>query len=106
VAGGVSIGGDVAVALAGVDPRIDPRRRARRHPGLGPARDADAGEEHVLLDQGEADRYAQWFFDALNPVTHLDAYERDVAIAFLCGAADLHVPAGGGRPLPHCALRP
>jgi uncharacterized protein len=51
------------------------------------------GEDHVLLDQGEADRYAQWFFDALNPVTHLEAYERDVAIAFLCGAADLHVLA-------------
>jgi hypothetical protein len=48
----------------------------------------------------------QWFFDALNPVTHLEAYERDVAIAFLCGAADLHVPAEAGRSLPHCALRP
>jgi hypothetical protein len=44
------------------------------------------GEDHVLLDQGEADRYAQWFFDTLNPVTHLEAYERDVAIAFLASA--------------------
>jgi hypothetical protein len=51
------------------------------------------GSRCVLLDQGEADRYAQWIFGALNPVTHLEAYERDVAIAFLCGAADLHVPA-------------
>ena len=51
------------------------------------------GEDQVLLDQGEADRHAQWFFDALNPVRHLEAYERDVAIAFLCGADDLHVPA-------------
>jgi uncharacterized protein len=33
------------------------------------------------------------FFDALNPITHLEAYKRDVAIAFLCGAGDLHVPA-------------
>jgi dienelactone hydrolase len=51
------------------------------------------GEDPVLLDQGEPDRYAQWFFDAFNPITHLEAYDRDVAIEFLCGAGDLHVPA-------------
>ena len=50
------------------------------------------GDDPVQLDQGEADRYAQWFFDALNPISHLEGYERNVAIAFLCGAADLHVP--------------
>jgi hypothetical protein len=43
--------------------------------------------------EANASMRVQWFFDALNPVTHLEAYERDVAIAFLCGAADLHVPA-------------
>ena len=50
------------------------------------------GEDRVLLDPGEADRYAQWFFDALNPVTHLEAYERDVAIAFLCGRPTFTCP--------------
>lgn len=47
----------------------------------------------VLIDQGEADRYAQWFFDAFDPMTHLAAYERAVAIKFLGGGADQHVPA-------------
>jgi uncharacterized protein len=93
VAGGVSTGGDVAVALAGVDPRIDRvAALVATRTGPGPGMQT-LGEDHVLLDQGEADRDVQWFFDALNPVTHLEAYERDVAIAFLCGAADLHVPA-------------
>ena len=92
-AAGVSTGGDVAVALAGVDLRID-RVAAlvatpdRARPGM-----QTLAEDPVRLDQGEADRYAQWYFDALNPVTHREAYERDVAIAFLCEAADLHVPA-------------
>src|SRR5436305_378101 len=45
------------------------------------------------LGEGEADRYAQWFFDAFNPISHVEAYQRDVAIAFLCGGADAHVPA-------------
>jgi len=93
VAGGVSMGGDVAIALAGIDTRIDRVAALAAtpdwiRPGMHTLR-----EDPVLLDQGEADRYAQWFFDALNPITHLDSYQRDVAIAFLCGAADLHVPA-------------
>ena len=93
VAGGVSMGGDVAVALADVDPRIDRVTAMVATPDWTRPGMQTLGEDHALLDQGEADRYAQWFFDALNPITHLEAYERDVAIAFLCAAADLHVPA-------------
>jgi dienelactone hydrolase len=93
VAGGVSMGGDVAVALAGVDPRIDRVAALVATPDWARPGMRTLGEDRVLLDQGDADRYAQWYFDALNPITHLQAYERDVAIAFFCGAGDLHVPA-------------
>jgi alpha-beta hydrolase superfamily lysophospholipase len=93
VAGGVSMGGDVAVALAGVDSRIDRVAALVATPDWARPGMHTLGEDRVLIDQGEADRYAQWLFDALNPITHLEAYERDVAIAFLCGAADQHVPA-------------
>ena len=54
--------------------------------------------QQVVLDQGEADGYAQWFYDALDPMTHVDAYRRDVAVRFLCGARDLHVPAEAALP--------
>lgn len=93
VAGGVSMGGDVAVALAAVDRRIarvsalvatpDWTRPGMRTVGPGPE----------LIEQGEADSYAGWFFETFNPITHLDAYDRDVAIEFQCGSADQHVPA-------------
>jgi dienelactone hydrolase len=92
-AGGTSLGGDAAVALAGIDRRVTRVAAIVATPDWTRPGMQTLGDEHVLLDQGEADRYAQWFFDALNPLTHLEAYERDVAIAFLCGAADLHVPA-------------
>jgi len=92
VAGGVSMGGDVAVALAGIDRRI--RRVCAliatpdwTRPGM---RVLD--EHSRLLDQGQADAYAQWFYDAFDPMTHLDAYDRDVAISFHCGGDDQHVP--------------
>jgi hypothetical protein len=45
------------------------------------------------IDQGTADRYAQFFYDSLNPVTHLGSYSHTPAISFECGADDLHVPA-------------
>lgn len=96
VAGGVSMGGDVAVALAGIDARIDRVAALAATPDWTRPGMQTLGEEPVLLDQGEPDRYAQWFFDALNPIAHLEAYEREVAIALLCGAADLHVPAEAG----------
>lgn len=36
-----------------------------------------------------------WFYDRLNPLTHVDAYERGLAITFECGADDAHVPPDG-----------
>ncbi|MDA8046494.1 MAG: hypothetical protein M0Z30_14845 [Actinomycetota bacterium] len=50
-----------------------------------------------LIDQGEADRYAQWFYDLLDPITHLGAYERPVAISFHCGSEDRHVSSDGAQ---------
>ena len=93
VAGGVSMGGDVAVALAGIDARIDRVAAIAATPDWTRPGMQTLGATPVLLDQGRADRFAQWFFDALNPIAHLGAYGRDVAIAFFCGAADRHVPA-------------
>lgn len=46
-----------------------------------------------VIDQGTADRYAQFFYDSLDPMTHLDSYARAPAISFECGADDLHVHA-------------
>lgn len=97
VAGGVSMGGDVAVALAGIDGRIG-RVGALvatpdwTRPGMHTVEDAPEP-----IDQGEADRYAQWFYDRLDPLTHLEAYERAVAISFHCASEDRHVPSDGAR---------
>lgn len=95
VAGGVSMGGDVAVALAGIDTRI--RRVAAivatpdwTRPGMRVLDDPSR-----LVDQGHAGPAARSFYDRLDPMTHLDAYTRGPAIAFESGAADSHVPSDG-----------
>lgn len=98
VAGGVSMGGDAAVALAGIDDRISRVGAIVATPDWTRPGMRTLGEHPELIDQGQADAYARWFFHALDPMTHLKAYERHVAIRFLCAGEDQHV-------LPEGALR-
>jgi uncharacterized protein len=95
VAGGVSMGGDVAVALAGAEQRV--RRVAAvvatpdwTRPGMRKLDDPE-----LMLEQGDADPYARWLYERLDPCRNLDAYARGPAIAFECGGDDTHVPPEG-----------
>jgi dienelactone hydrolase len=94
-AGGLSMGGDIAVAVAGLDRRV--RRVAAvvatpdwLRPGMH-----DAFDPGKLIDQMQPDCYAQYFYDQLDPLTHLDRYADGPAIRFFCGQNDSHVPASG-----------
>lgn len=100
--GGFSMGGDVAVALAGIDERV--RRVAAigstpdwSRPGMHELRDPEK-----LVDQGEADAYARWFAHRLDPMRHLDRYRRDLAIDFELGGrtATSRRPTRAPSPLP------
>jgi uncharacterized protein len=93
VAGGVSMGGDVAIALAGIDPSVSRVATIVSTPDW--TRPGMQSFEDEPLPQGEADAYAQWFYDRLDPMTHIDRYERGQAILFECGGDDRHVPADG-----------
>jgi dienelactone hydrolase len=95
--GGLSMGGDVVVALAGLD------RRVRRvgavvatpdwlRPGMH-----DPFEPGKPLNPGAADAYASQFYDLLNPLTHLERYYDGAEIRFFCGELDTHVPPDGAQ---------
>jgi dienelactone hydrolase len=104
IAGGISLGGEVAVTLAGLD------RHVERVAAIGASPDRTSPGMHgfdnpaELLDQGQPDAYAQWFYDHLDPLTHIERYARRPAIAFECGQDDFHVRADGARRF-HDALR-
>lgn len=97
LAGGVSMGGDAAIALAGIDDRI------RRVAAVGSTPDwsrpdmRELGDPSRVLDQGRPDRYAQWFADQLDPMRHVERYGRAPSITFECGADDHHVPGENAR---------
>jgi uncharacterized protein len=97
LAGGIFMGGDAAVALAGIDSRV--RRVATvgstpnwERPGVRDLRDAS-----VVVDQDEADAYARWYADRLDPSRHLGRYRGRPAIAFELGKADHHIPPENAR---------
>jgi dienelactone hydrolase len=85
--GGISMGGVAAVAAAGIDPRIT----CAAVIAAGP----DWLRLGTDLPPGAADACAQFFFDRMNPMTHLDHFRHAPAITFECGAEDRHVPPSG-----------
>ena len=93
--GGVSMGGDISVAAAGIDHRIERVAAVVATPDWLRPGMHDAFNPDGLLPPGEPDAYAQYFYDQLNPLTHLNAFEHAPAINFVCGEKDTHVPPDG-----------
>ena len=90
--GGLSMGGDIAVAAAGIDARIRHVVAVVATPDWKRPGMHDAFDRSKLVDQGPADSYAQVLFDALDPALHVDRYARDLELNFICGGDDNHVP--------------
>lgn len=91
--GGVSMGGDIAVTVAGIEPRV--KRVAAiiatpdwMRPGMKMPQ-----EPNIPVQPGTPDAYAQYFYNQFNPLTHLERYTHGAAITFECGAKDTNVPA-------------
>lgn len=91
-AGGVSMGGDIAVALAGVDHRVTRVGAVVATPDWTRPGMTRVGEPDAVIDQGAATPYGTWLHDHLDPTGHPDRYAHGPAIAFELGAADTHVP--------------
>lgn len=87
--GGISMGGDIAVAAAGLDQRI-------RAVAAGCAT-ADWLRPGSFEAPGEPDAWAQACYDRRNPLTNLAHYAHCPALSFQCGADDRQVPPDGAQ---------
>ena len=85
--GGISMGGDISVAAAGVDQRI-----AIAVPWIATPDWLRPGTCEAV---GEPDTQAQTCYDEFNPMTHLDHYAHCPLIFFQNGAEDPQVPPDG-----------
>lgn len=87
--GGISMGGDISVAAAGLDQRIAAVAAGVATP--------DWLRPGSFEPPGEPDQLAQTWYDRCNPLTHLEHYRHGVAISFQCGADDQQVPPDGAQ---------
>lgn len=94
VAGGISMGGDISVALAGADHRVSRVAAVVATPDWTRPGMASIDDASELIDQGKPSGYAAWLYRALDPMTNLARFEHGAAIRFELGAADTHVPPG------------
>lgn len=91
--GGISMGGDITLAVAGHD-----RRLVRCAPIIATPDWLRPGM-HVIndpttwLDPGKADAYAQYFYDQFNPITQLSRYINIPPVRMVLGAEDTHIPS-------------
>ena len=87
--GGISMGGDIAVASAGIDRRI-----ARVAAVLATPDWLRPGSQEPQGAAGEE----QWaLYRRLNPLTNLAHYRHCPAMLFVCGADDRQVPPEGAE---------
>ncbi|AXE38866.1 alpha/beta hydrolase family protein [Acidipropionibacterium virtanenii] len=93
LAGGVSMGGDIAIALAGIDPRVTRVAAIASTPDWTRPGMTLIGRPGQVIDQGEATSGGRWLRDHLDPLAHPDRFRRELAIRLDVGAADTHVPA-------------
>ncbi len=87
--GGISMGGDISVAAAGVDQRIVAVAAGVATP--------DWLRPGSFEPQGAPDEFAQACYDRRNPLTHPALYAHCPAITFQCGAEDCQVPPDGAQ---------
>jgi len=87
--GGISMGGDVSVAAAGLDQRIVAIAACIATP--------DWLRPGSFEPPGMPDDEAQAWYERCNPLTHLNHYHHCPAITFQCGADDRQVPPDGAQ---------
>lgn len=92
---GLSLGGDIAVAAAGLDSRISDVVAVGSTPDWKRPGMHDVMDARKMLPHGEPDLYAQFFYDQLDPMTHLERYARGPRLNFISGELDNHIPLDG-----------
>ena len=92
---GLSMGGDIAIAAAGIDPRIERVVAFASTPDWLRPGMRDAYDPLRLVPPGEPALYARFFYDHLDPLTHPDHYAHAPRLHFVCGEKDTHIPPSG-----------
>lgn len=90
--GGISMGGDISIAAAGIDRRIVRVAPIITTPDWLRPGMHEISAEAPLMDPGIPDAESQALYDRLNPITHLERYIDGPPMRLTLGAEDKHIP--------------
>lgn len=91
VVGGISMGGDIAVSLAGIDKRVRKVAAIAASPDWMRPGMTDVMDYTKVIVQGDPTPYGAWLYSQLDPLTNLSNYSHAPRILFELGEADTHI---------------
>lgn len=90
--GGISMGGDISISVAGIDSRVVSIAPIIATPDWMRPGMHEIADTSKIMDPGKPDAYSQFFYDHLNPITHLDRYLNCPTMYLTLGEEDNHIP--------------
>ena len=91
VAGGLSMGGDIAISLAGANERIKKISTVASSPDWLRPGMTDVMDSTKIIEQGNSTAYGAWLYSKLNPITNLNNYCQGQEMLFILGEKDTHI---------------
>jgi len=91
VAGGVSMGGDIAIALAGIDARVSKVAAIASSPNWERPGMTDVMDAITIINQGKSSSYGKWLYNKLNPMSNLYSFGRPLKLHVELGELDTHI---------------
>lgn len=91
VVGGLSMGGDIAIALAGIDKRVSRVAAIASSTDWNRQGMTDVMDKNKIIDQGTPTNFGQWLYDTLNPSTNLKSFSRPIQFHIELGGLDSHI---------------
>lgn len=91
VIGGLSMGGDIAIAVAGIDKRIKIVSVIGASPDWKRNKMTHVMDSTKIIEQGVPSHFGQWLYDILDPITNLQYFHRPLKMHFELGGSDTHI---------------
>lgn len=90
--GGISMGGDISMVVAGLDSRIVKVAPIVTTPDWLRPGMHDLSKPEIILDPGTPDSYAEYFYENFNPITNISRYVNTPPMRLQLGRQDNHIP--------------
>jgi uncharacterized protein len=91
VVGGVSMGGDIAIALAGIDSRVKKVATIASSPDWERPGMTDVMDSNEVINQGKSTNFGKWLYRKLNPMLNLNSFCRPLKLHVELGELDTHI---------------